>query len=147
MLPRARPGHAHDARADRPQARPLDLLPPPVRPAEAQAAGPSIPDLPRTLFPSAAYARAWTALDHALPPRDACRTMVGLLVLASIREACEIALAARLDAILDAGRLPDLAELETEFATRTRRSSEVEIPSPNLDDYNRLLPSAWERRL
>jgi hypothetical protein len=99
------------------------------------------------LFPSAAYARAWTALDDALPPRDACRTMVGLLVLASIREACEIALAARLDAILDAGRLPDLAELETEFATRTRRSSEVEIPSPNLDDYNRLLPSAWERRL
>src|SRR6202453_3716913 len=99
------------------------------------------------LFPSAAYARAWTALDDALPPRDACRTMVGLLVLASIREACEIALAARLDAILDAGRLPDLAELETEFATRTRRSSEVEIPAPNLDDYNRLLPSAWERRL
>ena len=99
------------------------------------------------LFPSAAYARAWTALDDALPPRDACRTMVGLLVLASIRDACEIALAARLDAILDAGRLPDLAEIETEFATRTHRSSEVEIPAPNLDDYNRLLRSAWERRL
>jgi hypothetical protein len=99
------------------------------------------------LFPSAAYARAWSALDDALPPRDACRTMVGLLVLASIHEACEIALAARLDAILDAGRLPDLAELETEFATRTSRSSEVKIPAPNLDDYNRLLPSAWEQRL
>lgn len=99
------------------------------------------------LFPSAAYARAWTALDDALPPRDACRTMVGLLVLASVREACEIALAARLDAILDAGGLPDLAQIKTEFATRTRRSSEVEIPAPNLDDYNRLLPSAWERRL
>jgi hypothetical protein len=99
------------------------------------------------LFPSAAYARAWTALDDALPPRDACRTMVALLVLASIREACEIALGARLDAILDAGRLPDLAELETEFATRTSRSSEVKIPAPNLDDYNRLLPSAWEQRL
>jgi hypothetical protein len=73
--------------------------------------------------------------------------MVGFLVLASIREACEIALAARVDAILDAGRLPDLVEPETEFATRTRRSSEVEIPAPNLDDYNRLLPSAWERQL
>jgi hypothetical protein len=99
------------------------------------------------LFPSAAYARAWTALDDAMPPRDACRTMVGLLVLASVREAWEIALAARLDAILDPGGLPDLAQLKTEFATRTRRSSEVEIPAPNLDDYNRLLPSAWERRL
>jgi hypothetical protein len=73
--------------------------------------------------------------------------MVGFLVLASIREACEIALAARVDAILDAGRLPDLVEPETEFATRTRRSSKVEIPAPNLDDYNRLLPSAWERQL
>src|ERR1035438_9090304 len=93
------------------------------------------------------YARAWSALDDALPPRDACRTMVGLLVLASIREACEIALAARLDAILAARRLPDLAELETEFATRTSQSSEVKIPAPNLDDYNRLLPSAWEQRL
>ena len=30
------------------------------------------------LFPSAAYARAWTALDEALPPRDACRTMVAI---------------------------------------------------------------------
>src|SRR5271169_2641561 len=92
MLPGARPGHAHDARADRPQARPLDRLSSPDRHAEAQAAGPSIPGYREALFPSAAYARAWTALDDALPPRDACRTMVGLLVLASIREACEIAL-------------------------------------------------------
>jgi hypothetical protein len=45
--------------------------------------------------------------------------MVGLLVLASIREACEIALAARLDAILDAGRLPVLQE----NASRPSRAS------------------------
>jgi hypothetical protein len=98
------------------------------------------------LFPRAAYARAWAALDAAMAPRDACRTMVRLLDMASIREANEIALAARLDAILDAGQLPDLAELEREFAIRTIPSSHIEIPAPNLDDYNWLLPSTREAR-
>jgi hypothetical protein len=98
------------------------------------------------LFPRAAYARAWTALDEALPPRDACRTMVALLVLASTCQACEIALAVRLDAILDAGRLPDLARLEEEFASKPGPASEVAIPEPNLETYDRLLPSACEAR-
>jgi len=98
------------------------------------------------LFPRAAYARAWTALDDALPPRDACRTMVALLVLASTCQACEIALAARLDAILDAGRLPDRAKLEEEFASKPSPPSEVAIPEPNLEAYDRLLPSACEAR-
>ena len=99
------------------------------------------------LFPRAAYGRAWTALDEALPQRDACRIMVRLLVLASRCEACEIALAARLDALLDAGRLPDLAELELQFAAKTGPSADVAIPAPDLADYNRLLPSICEGRL
>jgi hypothetical protein len=98
------------------------------------------------LFPRAAYARAWTVLDDALPPRDACRTMVALLVLASTHEACEIALASRLDAILDSGQLPDIAKLEKEFASKPSLSSEVTIPAPNLRAYDRLLPSACEGR-
>jgi hypothetical protein len=98
------------------------------------------------LFPRAAYARAWAALDAALPPRDACRTMVGLLVLASTREAVEIALADRLDAILDAGKLPDLAKLEEEFASKPGPTSEVDIPEPDLKPYDRLLRSAGEAR-
>ncbi|TBW31656.1 hypothetical protein EYW49_22830 [Siculibacillus lacustris] len=98
------------------------------------------------LFPHAAYARAWAALDDALPPRDACRTTVGLLALASTCEACEIALAARLDAILDAGRLPDLAVLEKEFASKPNTASDVTIPEPNLKAYDRLLLSGCEGR-
>src|SRR5580658_9133874 len=57
MLPRARPSHAHDARADRPQARPLHRLSSPDRHAEAQAAGPSIPGLPRSPVPEFAVGR------------------------------------------------------------------------------------------
>ena len=98
------------------------------------------------LFPRAAYARAWAALDDALPPRDACRTTVGLLALASTCEAREIALAARLDAILDAGRLPDLDVLEKEFASKPNTASEVTIPEPNLEAYDRLLLSVCEGR-
>ena len=98
------------------------------------------------LFPRAAYARAWAALDAALPPRDACRTMVALLVLASTREAIEIALADRLDAILDAGKRPDLAKLEEEFASKPGPTSEVDIPEPDLKPYDRLLRSAGEAR-
>ncbi|WP_084570366.1 IS21 family transposase [Methylosinus sp. PW1] len=98
------------------------------------------------LFPRAAYTRAWAALDAALPQRDACRTMVGLLVLASTREAIEIALAERLDAILDAGKLPDIAKLEEEFVSKPRPSSDVVIPEPDLQAYDRLLPSACEAR-
>ena len=98
------------------------------------------------LFPRAAYARAWAALDDALPPRDACRAMVGLLVLASARQACEITLADRLDAILDAGQLPNIAKLEEEFASKPSPSSQVAIPEPNLEAYDRLLPSVCEAR-
>src|SRR5271166_3644784 len=98
------------------------------------------------IFPSAPYARSWAALDAGLPPRQACRTMVGLLVLAASGEACETALAARLDAILDAGLLPDLGELKKEFQIAPHQSSDVTIPPPNLDDYNLLLPSTCEVR-
>jgi hypothetical protein len=72
--------------------------------------------------------------------------MVALLGLASTGEAIEITLADRLDAILDAGRLPDLAKLEKEFASKPNPSSEVVIPEPNLEAYDRLLPSACEAR-
>ncbi len=98
------------------------------------------------LFPSAPYARAWAALDAGLPPRQACRAMVGLLVLAASNAACETALAARLDTILDAGALPDLVELKTAFATTPPQSRDIVIPPPNLDDYNRLLPLTYEVR-
>ena len=61
------------------------------------------------------YSRAFEAMTAALPPRAACRTMVDLLALAHDR-ACEAALAERLTAELDAGRLPDMPMLRKLFA-------------------------------
>jgi hypothetical protein len=66
--------------------------------------------------------------------------------MAATNEACEIALAARLDTTLDAGRLPNLANLESEFAPKTPTANDVTIPPPDLASYNRLLPSTCEVR-
>jgi hypothetical protein len=65
--------------------------------------------------------------------------MVGLLDLAA-NNACENALAARLDAILDGQCLPDLAELKAEFAIKPQTlAADVTIPPPDLAGYNDLL--------
>ena len=92
------------------------------------------------LFPRAAYARAWKALDAALPATQACRVMVGLLHLAATG-ACEAGLADRLDAILDAGHTPDLAQLQDQFAPKIPQVVDVVIPPPDLAAYNHLLPA------
>jgi transposase InsO family protein len=90
------------------------------------------------LFPRAAYARTWQALDAGLPARQACRVMVGLLDLAATG-ACEAALADRLDVILDTGQLPDLAALKDAFAPKIPQIVDVTIPAPDLAAYNPLL--------
>ena len=95
------------------------------------------------LFPRPAYARAWAALDAGLPPKQACRDMVGLLDLAA-NGACEAALAERLDAILDAGALPDVGALKADFAPTIKPPADVSIPPPDLAAYNTLLPSGGE---
>ncbi len=90
------------------------------------------------LFPRAAYARAWQALDAGLPARQACRVMVGLLDLAATG-ACEAALADRLDVPPRRRQLPDLAALKDEFAPKIPQIVDVTIPAPDLAAYTPLL--------
>ena len=52
----------------------------------------------------------WEKLEARLSQREACKTMVGLLELAS-RDGIEAVLAMRLEAMLAHGELPDLAVL------------------------------------
>jgi len=67
------------------------------------------------LFPREAYRRTFDRLREQLPARAACRLMVDLLALAHER-GCEAELADQLAADLDAGRLPDVKRLRTDFA-------------------------------
>ena len=89
------------------------------------------------LFPRTAYRRAWDRLIEAGPPRTACRAMVALLSLAH-EHACEAELATALDAILDAGDLPDLIVLQRRFAPAVIAVPEVAVTLPPLDSYDTL---------
>jgi hypothetical protein len=90
------------------------------------------------LFPRAAYRNAWDALIAAGPPRTACRIMVGLLALAHER-GCEADLAAELDALLGAGKLPDLKALEARFAPTSSSLPHVTVALPAAVTYDVLL--------
>jgi len=90
------------------------------------------------LFPRAAFRGAWDALLAAGPPRTACRIMVGLLALAHQR-GCEAELAAELEALLDAGTLPDLKALEAKFAPASSSLPHVSVALPSAGAYDALL--------
>lgn len=90
------------------------------------------------LFPRRAYADTWDALTAVLDQRRACRVMVGLLWLAHAR-ACEADLADILQEHLDAGRLPDLADLEKRFQPEDLELPPVTVTMPGSASYDVLL--------
>lgn len=92
------------------------------------------------LFPTHAYLRAWQALDAAIDARQACRDMVALLDIAANGN-CIDALGQRIEAALDANKLPDIAKLKGEFLPTTRARADVTIPPPDTKGYNCLLAS------
>ncbi len=90
------------------------------------------------LFPRDAYRRTWERLCAAQPPRTACQIMVGLLALAHER-ACEADLAAELDSLIAADRLPDMNALLHQFAPAERRIADVTVTLPSPASYDALL--------
>ena len=90
-----------------------------------------------SLFPRPAYARAFEAMLARQPARLACRTAVEILALAHER-ACEAELAGVLDALLDAGRLPDMAEPRARFTPDTAALPEVVVTHPALGAHEDL---------
>ncbi len=90
-----------------------------------------------SLFPRPAYARAFEALRARQPVRLACRTTVEILALAHER-ACEAELAHVLEAGLEAGRLPDIAELRARFMPDPAALPGVVVTHPALGAYDEL---------
>jgi hypothetical protein len=78
------------------------------------------------LFPRPEYAAAWAALAEALPRKDACHRMVGLLCLAH-DEGCEGELAGLIARDLAASRLPDARNLKQKLVPM-RRALPEDIP-------------------
>ncbi|MGU7776404.1 IS21 family transposase [Burkholderia sp. MR1-5-21] len=90
------------------------------------------------LFPREAYRRTWEVLEAKLTQREACKTMVGLLELAGL-DGVEAVLAARLEALLTEGRLPDLKALREELAPRQADCPVVNVDMPSASCYDALL--------
>jgi hypothetical protein len=90
------------------------------------------------LFPRSEYAQAWQLLTAAMPRKEACRRMVGLLALAH-EEACEAALAGLIADDLAAGRLPDPAPLRHKVTRQLRALPDVSVELTTLASFDSLL--------
>ena len=93
------------------------------------------------LFPRDAYRRAFEGLLTAHSERQACRIMVDILALAHER-ACEADLAKAIEDDLEAGRLPDMADLRGRFMPDPGSLPQITVPIVSLDAYQALLAPA-----
>jgi hypothetical protein len=89
------------------------------------------------LFPRQAYARAFEALLAKESEKRACRVAVELLALAHER-ACEAELAETIEAILEAGELPDPARLRDRFKPDAAAIPDVTVELVPLSAYDEL---------
>jgi hypothetical protein len=94
------------------------------------------------LFPRDAYRKTFDGLLEKLPEKAACKLMVGLLALAH-DQGCEVDLAARLDADLAAGHVPDLAILRAHFAPDPASLPNIVVPLTSLVAYDALLDGTF----
>jgi transposase InsO family protein len=91
-------------------------------------------------FPREVYRQTWDCLSAAVPEREACKTMVGLLALAA--DGHEAQLADELEQLLEMNQLPDLRALTELVAPRRGRLPQVEVQLPELAEYDALLEKA-----
>ena len=91
-------------------------------------------------FPRAVYRQTWERLAAQRPEREACKTMVGLLVLAA--DGHEAQLAQELEQLIELDQLPDLAALTQLLAPPKGAVPHVVVSLPALASYDALLELA-----
>ena len=91
-------------------------------------------------FPRAVYRQIWERLAAQRPEREACKTMVGLLVLAA--DGHEAQLAQELEQLIELDQLPDLNALTQLLAPPTADVPQVKVMLPALASYDELLAVA-----
>lgn len=91
-------------------------------------------------FPRAVYRQTWERLSAQKPEREACKTMVGLLVLAA--EGHEAQLAQELEQLIELDQLPDLGALTELLAPPKGDVPQVVVTLPTLASYDELLEVA-----
>jgi hypothetical protein len=99
--------------------------------------------LRKELLPSVEFHTIWHALDAELPPKEACKVMVGLLHIAA-QEDCEQALAQRVLTTLNEGKPISLSQLQSHFQKSATVIPDVVIVQHTLTHYNQCIPSQQE---
>jgi len=89
------------------------------------------------VFPREVYRLTWERLSQRCPERQACKMIVGLLVLAA--EGHEAQVAAMLQQHIDRDELPDVQDLTERLKPRATEMPDVNIELPGLADYDQLL--------
>lgn len=89
------------------------------------------------VFPRAVYRQTWERLAAALPEREACKTIVGLLVLAA--DGHEAQLAHELEQLIELDHLPDLHALSELLAPPRTTVPEVTVQIAALSSYDALI--------
>ena len=91
-------------------------------------------------FPRAVYRQTWERLISQRPEREACKTMVGLLVLAA--DGHEAQLAQELEQLIELDQLPDLNALTQLLAPPKGDVPQVVVTLPTLASYDELFEVA-----
>ena len=89
------------------------------------------------MFPHAVYRQTWERLVARLSEREACKTIVGLLVLAA--DGHEAQLATELEQLIELDQLPDLLALTALLAPRPGILPVVTVDLPVLAGFDALL--------
>jgi transposase InsO family protein len=89
------------------------------------------------MFPRAVYRQTWERLSARLTEREACKTIVGLLLLAA--DGHEAQLADELEQLIELDQLPDLLALTALLAPRPGVLPSVTVELPDLAGFDALL--------
>ena len=89
------------------------------------------------MFPRAVYRQTWERLNASLSEREACKTIVGLLVLAA--DGHEAQLATELEQLIELDQLLDLLALTALLAPRPCVLPTVSVELPELAGFDALL--------
>lgn len=92
------------------------------------------------VFPRVVYRQTWERLAAALPERQACKTIVGLLALAA--DGHEAQLADELEQLIELDQLPDLRALSELLKPPRGALPQVAVELPALADYDALIEVA-----
>jgi hypothetical protein len=88
-------------------------------------------------FPRTVYRQTWERLAASRPEREACRTMVGLLVLAA--KGHEAQLAGELEQLIEIDALPELDAITTLLAPPPTAIPSVVVKLPDLKVFDQMV--------